>query len=240
MRRLTPIVVLMLLISACGRTPVDGTPPIGCELTYDTGVHIFENKPIVLSHTFTVRNTGARTLKIVKTASTCGCTTAKARTEKIDAGGLLEVDVAVTVQSAGVRREGVSVVLDDGSIQSFAMQITIQARAEVFPAVGAVTFDAGGNATVPLIAFTEGLHISPAPPEIRASSGVVCSFSGWRPGLQFAREYDGEYARWCASIELHAPTGTVIAPSDFLQVTLADTNVATFSLVGRYGPPPRK
>ena len=123
----------IILISSCaGFGKVSKTSGKG-EIVFDNEYHSFGKvtEGEVVSHTFSFINNGPGSIRLVKTRSTCGCTTTKGALKEYEPGERGEITVTLDTQDKhGIVVKTIDIFLENGPTEFVSVSI----MAELVPA----------------------------------------------------------------------------------------------------------
>lgn len=120
---------LLLAVGAtlgCHESAALGTPYVGPRIAFDSLEHdfghIIAGRP--MTHRFSIRNTGDKTLVIHSVTSSCSCTATVLKNSEIQPGSSGQVEVQVTGKAAGPLHKQVSVTSNDPHQQATTLSVT--------------------------------------------------------------------------------------------------------------------
>jgi len=132
-RLFLPVIIGVILISSCaGFSKVSKTSGKG-EIVFDNEYHSFGKvtEGDVVSHTFGFINNGPGVIRLVKTRSTCGCTTTKGALKEYEPGERGEITVTLDTQDKhGIVVKTIDILLENGETEFVSVSI----MAELIPA----------------------------------------------------------------------------------------------------------
>lgn len=97
-------------------------------LIFDNSFHDFGNvmEGDVVKHTFTLKNTGGRSLKILKTETSCGCTTATGILKEYAPGESGQIEVVVdTVGKKGMIVKTVTITMENNIVETKELSLAM-------------------------------------------------------------------------------------------------------------------
>ena len=121
-KRLTPmqgvailILLLVALLAAWWTLRAATASPLQPTVsgTHDFGVVLISGKKETVDHTFLLKNTSDRALRILKTVPSCGCTWAGEGEPNLAPGATMELPVTMSVKESHKIDSNIKVVLED-------------------------------------------------------------------------------------------------------------------------------
>ena len=100
-------VLLVVILAAAGGlivTVTVGRGPFSGASQHDFGLVLIADQPVVLEHTFRLRNRPGDTLVINDVRPSCGCTIVTTSTRQVDPAGWLEVTARLTLKRSCFQR----------------------------------------------------------------------------------------------------------------------------------------
>lgn len=176
--------------------------PVGPAL-HDFGVVLIEGKDETVEHTFHLRNTTDRPLKIIKTVPSCGCTWAGPGEPNLAPGATMELPVTLTVKESHKIDSNIKVVLEDET--PLVLWLSAEGRiqeglrhAPNFIRIKPTHPDATGRL------FLEWWEQDPPPPPvINAAESLQITFEGWKLQSRGSKRL-GTPDRYMGPLEIHA------------------------------------
>ncbi|MDP6986817.1 MAG: DUF1573 domain-containing protein [Phycisphaerales bacterium] len=152
--------------------------PLQGETSFDFGTVTFETAPHSVEHTFSLVNTSADSLQVMRTSSSCGCTEAVLPGEVIAPGGTLEFPVRLRLTHSGLKEAVVTVYFYNGQW----IDVAVQATGKLVRSLRAVPRNIRlrpprglGNTTLWMESNTK-----PPIPEITSPERLEVTFMGWK------------------------------------------------------------
>jgi hypothetical protein len=107
-----------------------GAPKVVCDApVFDFGVVMGQDS---VSHKFILKNVGGQELNVEKVQTSCGCTTAQLSTQKIPAGGQVELSATLSlVGRRGRQQKSIYVMSNDPASPQYRVEITGEVRREI-------------------------------------------------------------------------------------------------------------
>ena len=170
---------LALLVSACGG---DDGPALGGTTAHDFGVVDFTGPDMVLEHEFELANIAGDTLAIEKLTSSCGCVKPSADATRIEPGGTVRIDAAMTIKEPGRTLEHITIVFAGDRRAPVKLDLKADARLvrEVAAVEDAIAIGADGVVVLTLRAVTGIRRWPPDAPWWEPIEGLSIEFQGWR------------------------------------------------------------
>lgn len=234
MKRDLIILAALVLIGGCDRSSATAVSPHGGGDVASAGamtpisptqVEMFVDDADVMlaenqlkSVEIRYRNTDTTSHRVLKVSKTCGCVSAQATPETVDAGGELVVRVSLTGPSDGERSVQAIVAMDDNQV----LRPTVRILAGKFTQAWVSSAKALENnaCAVVIQAIRPGGSAPPLKPI--AKRGVLLHVEDWKPVLGAGGEPTD---LWTINVTIQSSTGPVKDPE--VRVAYGNSDLAT-------------
>ncbi len=186
---------------------------------HDFGVVLIDGKDQTVEHTFHLRNTTTRPLKIIKTVPSCGCTWAGPGEPNLAPGATMELPVTLTVKESHKIDSSIKVVLEGETplVLWLSAEGRIQEGLRHAPKFIRIK-PAHPDATGRLFLEWWGEELPP-PPVINSADSLKIDFAGWELQSRGSRRL-GTPDRYMGLLEIHAVDTPPI--NGLIQATMPD------------------
>ncbi|MEE2718550.1 MAG: DUF1573 domain-containing protein [Planctomycetota bacterium] len=194
-RRFRPMQVISVLLLGCGifllawwmlqLAMASPLQPVDSD-RHDFGVVLIDPPESTVAHTFVLRNTTDRPLRILKTVPSCGCTWAGPGEPFLEAGATMELPVTFSVKESRRLDSNIKVVLEDESPLVLWLSARGRLRDSLRHTPQSITIRRSGENTLGIRKSNARLYVEgwdgvrPPDPAFHPPEGLEVEFHGWR------------------------------------------------------------
>lgn len=201
-------VLLVVILAAAGVlivTVTVGRGPFSGASQHDFGLVLIADQPVVLEHTFRLRNRTGDTLVINDVRPSCGCTIVTTSTRQVDPDGWLEVTARLTLKRSGFQRVHIYIEVAERGTEMLTLEATGQRTQRLTSSQRMLRLRPGTPRTLVVFLEVHEDDQKPPAPKLTSPPGVAAAFVDWSQ-VQRRKRRKAIPARWAGRITVEQET----------------------------------
>ncbi len=201
-------VLLAVILAAAGGlivTVTVGRGPLAGAYRHDFGLVLISDQPVVLEHTFRLRNRSSGTLVITDVRPSCGCTFVTTSTRRVDPDGWLEVTARLTLERSGFQRVHIYIEIAGRGTEMLTVAATGRHTRRLTSSRKMLRLRPGTPRTLVVFLEVHEDDEKPPAPKLTSPQGVAAVFLDWSP-VQQRKRRKAIPARWAGRITVEQET----------------------------------